>query len=141
MFEKFGAQIAALIFDAPLPLAVLIGAVAGFVWWLRSYIGKERVLALHERIKTLEERLRLGTDKQNTLTEKIETLERKVSTLTKQVEQKQPIEVIAQTTFEVAGTVQQVSVANTVLGSTLSRPVEQSNPPQHGGSVSVSKSL
>ena len=58
--------------------AALAVAVAGFTWYLRDFIGKERIATLkdtgQERIAILEERLRLAQDRYDDATEQTQRL-------------------------------------------------------------------
>jgi hypothetical protein len=98
--------------DFVLMFAAVIVVVAVFIWWLRGFIGKERIAAL-------EERLRLAADEQKPLTRQIETLTAQVSSLTTQIEQSAPLPQLAMATAGVTGTIGKLSEANTTLGSTL----------------------
>jgi hypothetical protein len=90
-----------------------IGAAIWFAWWLRGFIGSER-------IATLEERLRLAGDKQTIVTSEVEKLKSQLSELTQQIEAKTPLQALATTTARVTGTALELSNANSVLGTTLS---------------------
>jgi hypothetical protein len=101
--------------DAPdfiLMFGIVAGAVFWFAWWLRSYIGRERIAAL-------EERLRLAADEQKPLTRQIDTLTMQIGDLTNQITQSATLPQIAVTTAVVTGTVKELTHANTVLGDTL----------------------
>lgn len=89
-----------------------IGAVIAFTWWLRGFIGSER-------IATLEERLRLAADSQKIVTSDVEKLRGQVAELTRQIESRTPLTAIATTTAVVTGTIKELSTANSLLGSTL----------------------
>src|SRR5262249_20021663 len=53
---------------------LIFGAIAifGFMWWLRSHISKERIVALQER-------LRLGKEGQGHIKNELDSLKQKVS--------------------------------------------------------------
>jgi hypothetical protein len=107
MLEKFGSQITTLIMDSPMPLAIIVVAVIVATWWLRSYIGKER-------IATLEERLRLARDEQNIVTRQVEILKPQIAELERQIGQQNTPALAG-----VTGAFRDLSTANSVLGSTL----------------------
>jgi hypothetical protein len=89
-----------------------IGVAITFAWWLRGFIGTER-------IATLEERLRLAADNQKIVTNEVEKLRGYVAELTHQIEMKAPLPALATSTALVTGTIRELTTANTVLGSTL----------------------
>ena len=91
----------------------VIGAIAAaiwFAWWLRGFIGSER-------IATLEERLRLAADEQGIVTRDVDRLRGQVAELTRQIDAQTPLSTLATTTARVTGTVQELATANSVLGS------------------------
>lgn len=98
----------------PINFLLIVGIVAGAVWWLRSYIGKERIAAL-------EERLRLAADKQTVVTEKIDEVKEQVSLISQQI-QGHTILVpsLLVETEKLSGTIGDLSLANTEVSGTLS---------------------
>jgi hypothetical protein len=98
----------------------IVVAVAGFVWWLRGYILKERIAAL-------EERLRLGKEDQERLTNEIGSLRQKVSIQDEVIDllrstggvPRTQVELLSDTSATIVSSLNRLEQANTNLGFTL----------------------
>jgi hypothetical protein len=109
--------------------AIVIVAVAGFTWWLRHFIGKERIASLKERIATLEERLRLSIDKYDISTAEVQRLTTHANRLESDVAKllgsplpgsRLQVDAVVRSSALVAKTVTSLSTANNELGVALS---------------------
>jgi len=114
---------------------IVAGAVFGFAWWLRSFIGNERVAALEERIASREHHLKFAREKYDNsqaevqkLTLDTRQLENDVDGLVaamKSASQTTPVSVLSQLTAVRARsdlmteTVSSLSTANNALGEAL----------------------
>jgi hypothetical protein len=109
-------------------LAIIGSAVGSSAWWLRHFIGKERIATLEGRIATLEERLQLSKDKHDISTAEVQKLTANSSRLEKDIatlkanlpsaSQPQLDAVIASSAL-VANTITNLSSANSSLGVVL----------------------
>lgn len=102
-----------IFMNDPIPFGAAVIVLMGIAWWLRGFIAQER-------IAVLEERLRLAADEQKRVTDEVEKLKKEISELNKQIEGKLPLAALAVTTATVNGTIGDLELANTTLGTTLS---------------------
>jgi hypothetical protein len=107
-------------------------AVFGLAWWLRHFIGKERIATLEARIATLEERLRLSSDKYDISTTEIQRVTAYASRLEGDVAKlkaaldhlpspglRPQVDALAASAALVANSVNSLSTANNELGVAL----------------------
>ena len=96
--------------------AAVVVVAGGFAWWLRGYIGKERIDALNER-------LTLAREGQATVTHEVETLRKKVADQHSVIARLRlpPIESkqLFASSATVADSVTALSTANNALATTL----------------------
>jgi hypothetical protein len=102
--------------------AVVAGTAFGCAWWLRHFIGKER-------IATLEERLKFAKDKYDTSTAEVQRLNTYASRLDSDVAKllgsplpgsRLQVDAVVRSSALVAKTVTSLSTANNELGVALS---------------------
>jgi predicted Zn-dependent protease len=111
--------------------AAVAVAVAAFTWWLRHFIGKER-------IATLEERLKLSKEKYDTSTEDIQRLTTVAARLQSEVAKLQSalpspalrpqLNALQNTSALISKSVTDLSTANNALGAVLWVPNENRLP-------------
>jgi hypothetical protein len=118
-----------LFMTDPIPFGSVLFVVACFVggglWYLRGFIAKSHVATLEVHIRTLEERLRLAEDEQGKIAKEIERLESKnanqagiINGLKNNLPPRQ-LQALATGTSAIAGSISDLSRANTELGATL----------------------
>jgi hypothetical protein len=125
----------ALFMSDPADFIAMFAAVAvpafGCAWWLRHFIGKER-------ISTLEERLRFAKDKYDTSTMEIQRLTAYSSRLESDLAKLQAaspspqLDAAIATSALVTSTVTSLSTANNALGVVLTAKNLTTSPPELG---------
>ena len=106
-------------------LFVIVFFVGGGLWYLRGIFAKSHVATLQAPIRTLEERLRLAEDEQGRVAKGIERLESQnadqanaITGLKNNLSPRQ-LQALARGTSAIAGSISDLSRANTELGATL----------------------
>jgi hypothetical protein len=110
---------------------IVAGAVFGFAWWLRSFIGNERVAALEERIASREHHLKFAREKYDNSQAEVQ----KLTVYTRQLESDvdglvaamksastpvfPQLTAVRVTSDLMTGTVTSLSTANNALGAAL----------------------
>jgi cell division protein FtsB len=106
--------------------AIVIVAVAGFTWWLRHFIGKERIAALEERLRLAKDKYDAATAETQKLTTVSARLESEVAKLQSAFQSALPspalrpqLNSLRDTSAQIAKSVTDLSTANNALGNAL----------------------
>jgi hypothetical protein len=106
------------------PHIVIGGALAliAIVFLIVRWGYSREVAGQKAQIATLNERLHLASDEQVAVTRQVTMLTSQVSKLEQQIERKEGLTALANTTAQVHGTIGDLSLANSSLGRTLTIP-------------------
>jgi len=109
--------------------AIVIASVFWFTWWLRNFVGKERIAALQER-------LRLAKDKSDAAAAEIKRLTTVAASLESQIAKlqsalpapalQQQLNSLRDTSASIRKSATKLSTANNALGAALWVPDERS---------------